>query len=227
MKCPVTGVKRTPHRSGFRRKRARRRSSRARPSWTTRERAVRTRADDRNRGRKRRKPAPGVERLLIVLRVAERTPPPPGRPSWRARPVRGRRAADAARHAIGLLNIGARRRRHGRPQPAAGAPSSPARRPESPCRLHGLLPASPRGPHEVRHARRPHTLSRRRRLDPRASSSSRAGVGGAVSRRSLLDARRRLRRSVRVRDDGSLGPSSCGGGRRSCTRPGHQPPRDR
>jgi hypothetical protein len=158
MKCPVTGVKRTPHRSGFRRKRARRRSSRARPSWTTRERAVRTRADDRNRGRKRRKPAPGVERLLIVLRVAERTPPPPGRPSWRARPVRGRRAADAARHAIGLLNIGARRRRHGRPQPAAGAPSSPARRPESPCRLHGLLPASPRGPHEVRHARRPHTV---------------------------------------------------------------------
>ena len=27
----------------------------------------------------------------------------------------------------------------------------------SPCRLHGLSAASPRGPHEVRHARRPHT----------------------------------------------------------------------
>ena len=44
------------------------------------------------------------------------------------------------------------------------------------------------------------------------------------SRRSLLDARRRPRRSVRVRDDGSLGPWSSGSGPRSCTRPGPQPP---
>ena len=42
-------------------------------------------------------------------------------PSADARPVRGRRAVDARRHAIGLLDIGARGRRHGRPQPAAGA----------------------------------------------------------------------------------------------------------
>src|SRR5215218_8878990 len=48
-------------------------------------------------GESGRKPAPGVERLLIVLSVAERTPPPPGRPSGHARPVRGRRAADARR----------------------------------------------------------------------------------------------------------------------------------
>ena len=81
-------------------------------------------------GESERKPAAAVERLLIVLRVAERTPPPPGRPSGHARPVRGRRTADAARHAIGLLDIGARRRRHGRPQLAAGAPSSSARRPD-------------------------------------------------------------------------------------------------
>jgi hypothetical protein len=57
-------------------------------------------------------------------------PSPTGRPSVHARPVRGRRAADAGRHAIGLLDIGARGRRHGRPQPAAGAPSTSARRPD-------------------------------------------------------------------------------------------------
>lgn len=74
-------------------------------------------------GESGRKPGP-VDRLLIVLRVAERTSPP-GRPSVDARPVRGRRAADAGRHAIGLLDIGARGRRHGSPQPAAGAPVEP------------------------------------------------------------------------------------------------------
>src|SRR5215218_6678974 len=57
-------------------------------------------------------------------------PSPTGRPSVDARPVRGRRGADAGRHAIGLLDIGAGGRRHGRPQPAAGAPSSSARRPD-------------------------------------------------------------------------------------------------
>ena len=77
-----------------------------RPLRTTRERAVRARADDRNRGRKRAQTGARVERLLIVLSVAERTPPPPGRPSGHARPMRGRRAADARRHAIGLLDIG-------------------------------------------------------------------------------------------------------------------------
>ena len=37
-------------------------------------------------------------------------------------------------------------------------PVEPGATTSSPCRLHGLLPASPRGPHEVRHARRPHTV---------------------------------------------------------------------
>ena len=57
-------------------------------------------------GESERTPAATVERLVIVLSVAERTPPPPGRPSGHARPVRGRRAADAGRHAIRLLDIG-------------------------------------------------------------------------------------------------------------------------
>ncbi len=57
-----------------------------------------------------------------------------------ARPVRGRRAADAGRHAIRLLDIGARGRRHGRPQPAAGAPSSSARRPDRLAFYMGYCP---------------------------------------------------------------------------------------
>jgi hypothetical protein len=53
-----------------------------------------------------RTPAAAVERLVIVLSVAERTPPPPRRPSGHALPMRGRRAADARRHVIRLLDIG-------------------------------------------------------------------------------------------------------------------------
>jgi hypothetical protein len=49
---------------------------------TTRERAARARADDRNGRRKR---PPKLEHLLIVLSVAQRTPPPAGRPSRHAR----------------------------------------------------------------------------------------------------------------------------------------------
>jgi hypothetical protein len=55
-------------------------------------------------GESGRKPAPGTERLWIVLSVAERTLPP-GRPSGYARPARGRRAANAARHAIGAASM--------------------------------------------------------------------------------------------------------------------------
>jgi hypothetical protein len=109
-------------------------------------------------GESERKPGPGLERLLLVLSVAQRTPPPAGRPSGHAPPERGRRAADARRHAVGLLNTGV-------PPEAPWPSSTSSRRPiepgattRSPCRLHGLLPASPRGPREVRHARRPHTL---------------------------------------------------------------------
>jgi hypothetical protein len=57
-------------------------------------------------GESDRKPAPGLERLLIVVSVAQRTPPQPGRPSEDARFVRGRRAADTGGHAIRLLDIG-------------------------------------------------------------------------------------------------------------------------
>jgi hypothetical protein len=99
-----------------------------RPLRTTRERAARARADDRDRGRT---PAAAVERLVIVLSVAERTPPPPRCPSGHALPMRGRRAArrPPPRHPA------ARHRRPSRgadgpPQPAPRAPSSPARRPD-------------------------------------------------------------------------------------------------
>ena len=43
-----------------------------------------------------------------VLSVAERTPPPPGRPPVDARPVRRRRGATSRRNAIRLFEIGAR-----------------------------------------------------------------------------------------------------------------------
>ena len=72
-----------------------------------------------------RKPAPGTERLWIVLSVAEETlPHRDAHPGMRAlREDDG--AADAAPpRNRGFLDIGARRRRPGRPQPAAGAPSS-------------------------------------------------------------------------------------------------------
>jgi hypothetical protein len=116
------------------------------PLGTTRERAVRARATTATAGESERKPAAAVERLLTVLSVAERTPPPPGRPSGHARPVRGRRAADAGRHAIGLLDIGVRGRRHGRPEPAAGAPSRSARRPDRLAFYMGCCPHRREGP---------------------------------------------------------------------------------
>jgi hypothetical protein len=73
---------------------------------------------------------PGVERLLIVLSVAQRTPPPPGRPSGHARLSDDDGPPRPAATQSGCSISASRRRRHGRPQPAAGAPSSPARRPD-------------------------------------------------------------------------------------------------
>jgi hypothetical protein len=91
----------------FVRQRERELPSNACPLRTTRERAVRARADDRQpRAKASASPAAAVERLVIVLSVPERTPPPPRRPSGHARLVRGRRAADARRHVIRLLDIG-------------------------------------------------------------------------------------------------------------------------
>jgi hypothetical protein len=57
-------------------------------------------ADEANRARGR----PSLDRP----KRRRAGPSPPGRPSVEARPLRGRRAADAGRHAIGLLDIGAR-----------------------------------------------------------------------------------------------------------------------
>ena len=71
--------------------------------------------------------------------------------------------ARSAAVVVPLDNIGAgarpsSRRRHGRPQPARRGPLRPRAMTRSPCLLHGLLPASPQGPHELRHARRPHAV---------------------------------------------------------------------
>jgi hypothetical protein len=88
-------------------------------------------------------------------------PPPPGRRSGHARPVRGRRVADAARHAIGLFDIGARRRRHDRRQPAAGAPWSAARRPDRLAFYMGYCPHRRKG-HVSCGTRDGRTLSRSR-----------------------------------------------------------------
>jgi hypothetical protein len=49
----------------------------------------------------------------------------------------------------------------------------------SPCLLHGLLPASPHGPRELRHARRPHTVEERDSTDIPARGSG-AGVWRAL-----------------------------------------------
>jgi hypothetical protein len=135
-----------------------RRGAPGRPLWTTREPAARAPADDRNRGRKRAQTGGRRQRLVIVLSVPERTPPPPRRPSGHALRMRGRRAADAARHATPRQ----RAARYRRPREAAWSSSTSSQRPvergattRSPCLLHGLLPASVRGPRHLRHARRP------------------------------------------------------------------------
>jgi hypothetical protein len=104
--------------------------SAVRPLRTTRECADRARADDRDRRRKRALTG-GHGRTSLDRPERGRATPPPGRPSGHARALRGRRATDARRHAIRP----ARYRRpaggaNGRPQLAAGAPSSPARRPD-------------------------------------------------------------------------------------------------
>jgi hypothetical protein len=111
---------------------------------TTRERAVRAHADDRNRGRKRAQT--GARNRTSLDRPERGRASPPHRDAHpRTRPARGRRAADAARRSIGAAPLSA----------PAGGPMVVL---NSPCRLHGLLPASSQGPHELRHARRPHTL---------------------------------------------------------------------
>jgi hypothetical protein len=130
-----------------------------------------------------RTPAATVERLLIVLSVAERSPPPPGRPSGHRRPVRERRAADARRR-----NPAARYRR-----PARGAmvvlkrdsrrPVEPgARRPDHLAVYMGCCAKSPEGPGEPRQVRPRRQTSLRGALPGRAAvverESEAAGVLG-------------------------------------------------
>jgi hypothetical protein len=154
----------------------------------------------RNRGRERAQTAATVERLSIALSVAERTPRPPGRPSGHARTVRGRRAADARRNAIRLLDIGVLAGgANDRPQPAAGAPSSPARRPGRLAFYMGCCPHRREGPVTCGTLPSPSAIStpdRGLRLVVQAGVCQRSsetpvrrperGVGGAVSRRLLL-----------------------------------------
>ena len=111
---------------------------------------------------------------LIVLNVSEPDPPPPGRPSGHARPVTGRRAADVLATQFGLLDIGARGRRHGRPQPAAGAPSSSARRPDRLADYMGYCPHR----RKTRVTGRPVICARCRRNARRKSRVARSSVMG-------------------------------------------------
>jgi hypothetical protein len=79
-------------------------------------------------GESERTAAATVERLLIVPSVAERTPPPPGRPSGHARPARGRRGRRRRPTAQSGLS------RYRRPPEAAWSSSTSSRRPVEPAR---------------------------------------------------------------------------------------------
>jgi hypothetical protein len=89
---------------------------------TTRERAVRARADDRNRARKRAQTGGHGRTSLDRPERSRANPSPTGAPIRACAPCErttGRRRRPTAQS--GFLDIGARRRRAGRPQPAAGA----------------------------------------------------------------------------------------------------------
>jgi hypothetical protein len=101
---------------------------------TTRERAVRARAEDRNRGRKRAQTGGRGRTSVDRPERGRADPPPPGRPSGHACPVRGLRAADARHHAIGLLDIGVPPQAPWSSSTSSRRPpSSPARRPDRLC----------------------------------------------------------------------------------------------
>jgi hypothetical protein len=90
-------------------------------------------------GESERKLAAGVERFLIVPSVAGAVPPTGTSPCRHARPVRGRRAADARRNAIGLLDIGATPDAPWSSSTSSRRPVEPGATTRSPCLLHGLL----------------------------------------------------------------------------------------
>ena len=66
-----------------------------------------------------------------------------------------------------------RRTRHGRPHPAAGAPSRHGATTRSPCRLHGLSRESPQGPGDARSVHRSRQTSSASTDSPRVLLSSR------------------------------------------------------
>jgi hypothetical protein len=115
-----------------------------------------------------------------------------GEHTGRQRPATKCSGSTSAPRAAGRV----RRRRSSSASARHAAVSATTR---SPCRLHGLLPASPQGPRERRHARRPHTAeedkarpthllvvaNRRLAADgPDARVSSRASVTVALARTS-------------------------------------------
>jgi hypothetical protein len=150
-------------------------------------------------------PAATVERLLIVPSVAERTPPPPGRLFGHARALRGRRAADAAATQPGCSISAPTGGANGRPQPAAGAPSSPARRPDRRAFYMGYCPDRRGhvrcGASDHRHACSTPWKARARPRTPirggfRLTSRPAATCSGRTWR--VLGSRRRERRSPRA-----------------------------
>jgi hypothetical protein len=140
-----------------------------------------------------RKPAPGTERLWIVLSVAERTLPT-GTPIRACAPCERRRAANPARHPVGAASISAPAGGHGRPQPAAGAPPSSPRRPDRLAFYMGYCPHRRKG-HVSCGTRDSRTLSRRRRFDRHAcvvvANRRLASAGPDVSRGCRQQSRRR------------------------------------
>ena len=129
-------------------------------------------------------PTAASNRGCATVRQRRGRRPPPGNPAARHR----RPAGDAT----------------GRPQPATGAPSSPARRPDSPCLLHGLSPASPRGPREMRQA--PVSVGDQNSR-PRAPTRrpERASAGGRLRRPSVVlrGCARRVARGDRIQAESS------------------------
>jgi hypothetical protein len=161
---------------------------------TTRERAVRARGDDRNRRRSEHKTGSRGRTSLDRPERVRADPSPTGTSIRACGTVTGRRAADV----LATQSRAARyrrpaERRHGRPQPAAGPPSSPARRPDRLAFYMGYCPHRRTG-HERCGTRDGRTLPRRTRLGRHAWSSSRAGVWRALSQ--TLACRPKTRRAT-------------------------------
>jgi hypothetical protein len=95
----------------------------------------------------------------------------------------------------------------------------------SPCLLHGLLPASPQGPRELRHTRRPHTVEEEKARPPRllgVAGRRLAGAGpdarvpsGAGAPRTALGRSHLAKASAGARRRFLPGPREC--------RPDHRP----